>query len=137
MEFPENSEDAVATFTAEDPERASRRLSGTCWSVDDATGTRLVYRHGPTTTLTPHTSMIDEDGDLTFSIGDDKDPPDYENPPWIPACHLNNTYKVVVVPPPTLAIDWFLTSYYEVTVKVTDVAETGEVSWTVKDPDVL
>ena len=120
IEYAENGKDPVATFTAEDPEG----VTPITWSVlaasgaADPTGVEAGVDSADSGSFT-----IDEDGMLKFSS-----PPDYENPPTTNV--TNNTYKVVVVAADGTD-DSAKKSYYKVTVKVTDVAETGEVSWTV------
>ena len=128
IEFPENSKDQVATFTATDPEGATP----IAWYIvaagadPDDTGDLTAVDNADSDSFT-----IDKDGILKFSS-----PPDFENPATTNAA--DNTYKVVVV-----ACDMALVSdacpdatapaenagYHAVTVKVTNEAETGEVEW--------
>ena len=73
---------------------------------------------------------------LTFAIGGDKEPPDFENPVHADPDNADpdNEYKVVVQASDggtMQAIAWF-----KVTVMVTNEEEDGKVSWTV-DHDVV
>ena len=86
---------------------------------------------------------ISKDGVLTFDIGDDAAPddksvsPDFEAPraEAFNSADNNNTYKVVVTAADAAAdVTDRKVGYHKVTVKVTNEAETGEVTWTV-DPD--
>ena len=123
--FPENSEDAVATFTAMDPEG----VTSLTWSVlaDDATFTDIDGVDTADAADADH-FMIDKDGMLKFAIGTDNDPPDFEAPRGAEfnAATNTNTYKVVVA-----ASDGSVTGYHKVTVMVTDAEEMGKVTWTV------
>ena len=127
IEFPENSKDAVATFTAEDPEGATP----IAWHV--ATTSQVSAEEDLATADNADAASfeIDEDGMLKFM-----NPPDFENPAGTNA--TPNTYKVVVV-----ACDVALGSdgacpdspdgqaaYHAVTVKVTKVDEPGKVTLT-------
>ena len=78
-----------------------------------------------------------EDGVLKFNIlpandGSSPGSPDYENPQGA-GSPLNNTYNVVVAACDVTADGCTdgQTGYHKVTVKVTKVAETGKVTWTV------
>ena len=111
IKYAENGEDAVAMFTATDPEGDT-----VTWAVDgdDAEDFAII-----------------EDGVLTFAVGDDDTPPDFEDSKG-GSSDDSNTYNVTVTAsddedPPN--IDMFA-----VTVMVTEVAEEGKVTWTV-DPD--
>ena len=137
ISYDENGEDPVETFTATDPEGAT----SITWSL-------------PTTAPNPppdgfvaadftgsdaeHFDLDDEDGVLTFAIGTDDDPPDFEAPRELDfnAASNTNTYKVVVAACDVTAdnCEDGETGYHKVTIMVTDVAEAGEVTWTV-DPD--
>ena len=126
VNFAENGKDPVATFTAEDPEGATP----IAWSLATATQVGAEGDLADTDNADAASFGIDEDGMLKFSS-----PPDFENPAATNA--TPNTYKVVVV-----ACDTALVSdacpaspdgqagYHKVTVKVTNVAETGKVTWT-------
>ena len=126
--FAENGKEAVATFTATDPEGAK-----ITWSV-------------PSTVPSPLPSgFVDADfadredfdinattGALTFDVGGDNDPdvsvsPDFES---AGDTGTDNTYNLVVA-----AADNDSTSpqtgYHKVTVMVTNVDEDGVVTWTV------
>ena len=87
IEFPENSKDPVATFTATDPEGATP----VAWDIvedasdPDSGGDLLAADNADAASFT-----IDKDGALKFSS-----PPDFENPAGTNA--TENTYKVVVV----------------------------------------
>ena len=123
IEYPENDKDPVATFTADDPEGS----------------TSITWAVAPASTTPPSGFVagdfadadyfeINKDGELTFAIGTDDDPPDFEAPRGTGEATATNTntYKVVVT-----ASDGTETGYQKVTVKVTDVDEPGEVTWTV------
>ncbi len=123
IEYAEHGEDAVATFTADDPEGATP----IAWDIvegagdPDGAGDLEAADNADAASFT-----IDEDGMLKFSS-----PPDFENPAATNA--TANTYKVVVV-----ACDVALVSdacpataqagYHAVTVKVTNVDEPGKVA---------
>ena len=129
VNFAENGEAPVATFTAEDPEGAT----SIAWDIvegagdPDGDGDLSAADNADAASFT-----IDEDGMLKFSS-----PPDHENPATTNA--TANTYKVVVV-----ACDVELVSnacpaatapaqnagYHAVTVVVTNLSETGKVTWT-------
>ena len=121
IEYPENGKGPVATFTAEDPEG----ITPIIWDVlaDDANFSGI-DDVDTADAADAEDFDIDEDGTLEFS-----DPPDYENPQGA-GTPISNTYKVVVVAADGTG-ESANRSYYKVTVKVTDVAEEGEVSWTV------
>ena len=77
----------------------------------------------------------DEDGMLKFNIvvandGSSPGSPDFENGQGTGTG--NNTYKVVVAACDVTADECTdgKTGYHKVTVKVTDVAEAGKVTWT-------
>ena len=129
MNFVENGEDPVATFTATDPEGATpiAWLLGTD-SIDGVVEADVADNG--------HFDIDDETGVLTFDVGGDADTPDvsvspdFENPP--DSNDVDNTYKVVVA-----ACDVALetdgtcagnTGYHKVTVKVTNVNEPGKVT---------
>ena len=121
VNYAENGKDEVATFTATDPEG----VTPITWSMAPNASIEGVE----TADIADNTSFTigDMDGMLKFNS-----PPDFENPKGSPlddaTSHaMQNTYKVVV-----LATDAEDNSgYHKVTVKVTNVAETGEVTWTV------
>ncbi len=127
VNFAENGTGNVATFTADDPEGST----SITWGIapdeadpDDA---------GPlaaTDAVDGADFMIDdEDGTLKFNIatGEGGPAPDFENGQG--SGTGNNTYNLVVS-----ASDGAQTGYHKITVKVTNVNELGEVTWTV-DPD--
>ena len=130
IEYAENGQDPVATFTAMDPEG----ITSITWAVlaDDAAFTDI-EGVADADAADAADFTIDKDGMLRFAIGD---PPDFENPMGSnsdnAACDIaatpnpcTNTYKVVVS-----ATDSGKTGYKKVTVMVTNVAEKGEVTWT-------
>ena len=128
VNFAENGKDAVATFTATDPEGA----------------TSITWSLATTAQVSADTDLEDADnadaGDFTIDSEDGMlkftSPPDFENLSGEGVA--SNTYKVVVV-----ACDVALVSnacpaspvgqagYHKVTVMVTNVAEKGKVAWTV------
>ena len=128
VSFAENGEDAVATFTATDPEGAMpitwTVLAGDA-STDDIDGVGDADRVTATTSTSarrrPHLRRWGDDhaGDMSVS-------PDFENPPGSDA--TDNTYKVVVVASDAETGGGMM-GYHKVTVKVTNVAETGKVTW--------
>ncbi len=146
--YPENGKDAVATFTATDPEDETPIT----WTVHPADTPADLNNDGDTddsgeANPSAHALHFDIDkktGALTFDVGGDNETPDrsvapdFENPKGAaladtPSPEEQNTYKVLVV-----ATDDSPTrgpmGYHQVTVKVTNVDEAGKVSWTV-DPD--
>ena len=126
IDYAENGEDAVATFTATDPEG----VTPITWSVaptdtifDDVAGIAAADAADA-----EHFMIDDEDGILKFSS-----PPDFENPSGENA--TENTYKVVVVACDVpLVADACPASpggeagYHKVTVEVTNVNEPGKVT---------
>ena len=108
IEYAENGKDPVATFEADDPEGDT-----ITWSVAAAAGTLDFKIDG-------------EDGVLEFLTS-----PDYENPTGGSADD-SNTYDVEVTATDTATPA--NTKTYTLNVKVTNVEETGKVTWTV-DPD--
>ncbi|MDE2802854.1 MAG: hypothetical protein OXK21_08225 [Chloroflexota bacterium] len=134
VNHPENSDDAVATFSAEDPEGST----SIAWSLATAAQISAEASLNDADNADAGDFVIDpEDGVLKFSIADANDgssagSPDFENPQGA-GSPLNNTYNVVVAasdgatPTPNVG-------YHKVTVEVTDQNELGKVTWTV-DPD--
>ncbi len=117
IEYAENGEDAVATFTAVDPEGATP----ISWSIAVA-GTDHDGDDGPLTdadAVDAGDFTIDKDGMLKFTS-----PPDFENPSGEGAA--SNTYKVVVAA--SDAETGGETGYHKVTVTVTNVNEPGKVT---------
>ena len=111
--FVENSEGAVATFTATDPEG----VTTITWSL--ATDAAIDGVEAADIADGADHFMIDEDGVLKFSS-----PPDFDNPSGEGA--TSNTYKVVV-----LAADAATggqTGYHKVTVTVTNLNEPGKIT---------
>ncbi len=126
IEFPENSKEPVATFTATDPEGATpiAWLLATAEVDIDGDGTNDIVTADIADAT--HFTIDAEDGMLKFST-----PPDYENPSGEGAS--SNTYKVVVAAC-DLALDAGAcptagkVGYHKVTVEVTNVNETGTVT---------
>ena len=116
--YPENGTSPVATFTASDPEGASPIV----WSL--TTTEPAAADAGVTAPDFVDNALFDisQGGVLTFVS-----PPDYEMP--IGGDDDSNTYRVVVQ-----ASDGSNVDYFEVYVNVTNVEETGKVTWAV-DPD--
>ena len=113
VNYAENGKGAVATFTAMDPEGGT----SITWSL--ATDTAIDGVEAAD--IVDNASFELDDRVLTFASA-----PDFENPAATNA--TANTYKVVV-----LAADAATdgqTGYYKVTVKVTNLNEPGEVTWT-------
>ena len=119
--YAENGEDAVATFTATDPEGSMTIV----WSLAtdasiEGVGTADVVDNALFT-------FDEEDGMLKF-----RNSPDYEASTTGGGggdADNDNTYHVVVLA--SDAAEGGQTGYHKVTVMVTDVAEMGEVAWTV------
>ena len=137
--FPENSKDAVATFTATDPEDDTPIT----WSIA-ADGATLPdgFTEATDNADENHFDIDDETGELTFDVGGDTDTPDasvapdFENPKGTalaatPSHEAQNTYRVVVVATDSTTDGPM--GYHKVVVKVTNVNEGGKVAWTV-DP---
>ena len=138
--FPENGTGNVATFTAKDPEGATPITWGIL--ADDATFTDISGVDAADAADADDFTI--KDGVLKFAIGDDNDPPDFEDPMGSSAdntaCDVTatpnpckNTYKVVVTAADGTGTG-AMTGYHKVEVKVTNVSEGGKVTWTV-DPD--
>ena len=91
IEYPENGIDAVATFTADDPE--DRMIS---WSLLDTLPTPAPTVDGTTLEDDDFEDngdfSINADGVLTFNI-----PPDHEMPMGGGTADDSNTYNIVVV----------------------------------------
>ena len=115
IDHDENDTDPVDTLTAMDPEGDTFM-----WSLD-TTGDD-----------DDHFAIDEDDGMLKFSIGTNGDPADYEAPRGRDSSQTNtNTYVVGVIATDSAGN---ASEPFEVTVKVTQVDEDGEVTWTV-DPD--
>ena len=114
--YPENGTDPVATFTASDPEGDAPIV----WSLPGAAvdDTDVMQED----VADNEDFKIDQNGVLSFI-----DSPDYEVP--VDAAPADNQYRVTVQ-----ASDGDNDSYYKVYVNVTNVQETGKVTWTV-DPN--
>ncbi len=118
IEYAENGKDAVATFTANDPEGGT----SITWGIAGvAPAPDLLSSINATDNEDSAIFTIDGDGTLEFA-----NPPDYETPGDV---GTNNIYQVVVTA--TDAATNGLTGFHEVTVKVTNVPEQGKVTWTV------
>ena len=124
IDYPENGKDPVATLTAEDPEGATPIT----WDIA-AAGTDHDGDGGPLTAddaADAASFTIDKDGVLNFNS-----PPDYEASTSGDGggdADNDNTYHVVVSA--SDAATGGQMGYHKVTVKVTNVAETGKVAWT-------
>ena len=134
LTYAEGGTAVISTFTAVDPEGATPIT----WLLAEAAVTDVVtaddvadFSHFD----------INKDGELTFDIGGDTDDPDasvsadYEAPrgvavPGDTTAEDANTYRVVVTAADSGEAD-ANTAHHKVTVNVTDVAENGEVTWTV------
>ena len=120
----ENDGGSVTTLSARDPEGVMPPM---VWSVAPAGAT---FPEGSGVVegdaLDAAAFDISDSGVLTFAIGDDKEPPNFE---FADDIGTNNEYRVVVQ-----ASDGGKTqelSYFKVIVRVTDVEEAGKVTWTV------
>ena len=135
VNYAENGEDPVATFTAEDPEG----VTPIHWSVPTDLSADEIDGIVDADDADNGDFTIDKDGVLKFNIEDTNDgsspgSPDFENGQGS-VTGETNTYKVVVV-----ASDLEtggVRGYHKVTVKVTEVAETGKVTWTVSPDGTL
>ena len=123
IEYPENGMDAVATFTATDPE--DRMVY---WSLAADASAEGV---DATDILDREHFMISSDGVLSFKF-----PPDYETPPS--SNSPDNTYKVVVAASDDApgAVGEIMVGYKKVTVMVTDMDEPGMVTLSAQQPQV-
>ena len=124
VDHVENDEGVVTRLSARDPEGVMPPM---IWSrVTDATVSEDIDADD---ILDVEDFKITDSGMLMFAIGDDEDPPDFEDPQ---DSNQDNEYRVAVQ-----ASDGGRTqavSYFKVVVVVTDEEETGKVKWTV-DPD--
>ena len=127
--FVENGKEAVATFSATDPEGAN-----ITWSVPATAPGTLPSGIVAGDFADQEDFDISATGVLTFDVGGDADDddtpsvsPDYENAGDTDA---DNTYNVVVAAADSGATD-VQTGYHKVTVMVTEVREDGKVTWTV------
>ncbi len=109
VSYPENSKTAVATFTATDPEDDT-----ITWSVADGGAGTVDFKIGSSNGVLEFLSSPDFEAPTG---GDDDD---------------SNTYTATVTATDTAATP--NTDTFDVTVKVTNLAETGKITWTV-DPD--
>ena len=115
IEYAENGEDAVATFTAVDPEGATPIT----WSLATTGQVSAEADLGNADNADATHFTIDKDRMLKFTS-----PPDFENPSGEGAA--SNTYKVVVAA--SDAETDGETGYHKVTVTVTNVNEPGKVT---------
>ena len=125
ISYAEGGKDAVATFTAEDPEG----VTPITWSIPTGDPDGGAGDLEATDNIDSDFFEIDKDGMLKF-----KSSPDYEASETGDGgadAGNDNTYLVVVAA--TDATD--NTGYHKVTVKVTEVAETGKVTWTTTPKD--
>ena len=114
IEYAEDRTDPVATFMATDPEGDT-----VTWSLEGDDEQDF---------------DISEDGVLTFDVGGDNDNPDASVSPDFESpgdTGVNNIYEVTVTASSDDGEGSTNTDMEEVTVEVTDVAEDGEVTWTV------
>ena len=111
LKYAENGTDPVATLTATDPE-----MDTVSWTLGG--GDAVDFE-------------ISEEGVLTFAVGTDDTPPDFEDGQ---GTGTDNTNIYVVVVTATDTGDPALTDTFTVTVEVTNEAEEGKVVWEV-DPD--
>lgn len=136
IEFPENSDDPVAIFSATDPEDDTPIT----WAIA-AAGTDPDGADGPLATEDAADAgdfQISSTGILTFNIdaandGSSSGSPDFENPRGGGDPGTSNTYSVVVQGSDPTALGPANT-FHKVVVEVTNVDENGVVTWTV-DPD--
>ena len=112
IKYAENGTDPVVTLTATDPEDDTIMWSLPAGDADDQ----------------DNFSIDEDDGILTFAIGANDTPPDFENPVGGSGSN-SNTYNIQVQ-----ATDGENPSTIDITVEVTNVAEAGMITWTV-DPD--
>ena len=132
IEYAENGTGPVATLTATDPEGVTPII----WSLAIALQVSGNDDLDEDDNADADDFMIDDkDGMLKFKIleaneGTSPGSPDFENGQG--SGTGNNTYKVVVAACDVTADDCRggQTGYHKVTVKVTDVAEAGKVTWT-------
>ena len=122
--YPENSKEPVATLMATDPESVRTIV----WEVvpDGATGD--IEGVADVDVDDADDFMISPNGVLTFAIGADQGPPNYEDPGDEGG---NNNYKVTVRATDGGTMETI--SYFKVTVNVSDAEEDGEITATV-DP---
>ena len=128
IEYAENGTDAVATFTADDPED---RMVYWSLAITNVTGVDGI-------------SADDEDDYAEFSISADgvlsfNFPPDYENPRGqeLAVGSNENTYRVVVVASDEpLGATNRVMGYKKVTVMVTDEDEPGMVTLSAQKPQI-
>ena len=127
VNFAENGTGPVGTYTADDPEGATTIT----WSVaPSATDFAAVEGIATEDAADADYFEISDDGVLTFGIGANDDPPDFEAPRGTGPITTDNTNTYRVVVAAADAVDVGETGYYKVTVMVTNVAEPGKVTWT-------
>ena len=139
IEYMENGEDAVVTFTATDPEGATPIawfIAAADTDHDGSDGPLVIADAGDAEDF----DIDAKTGDLTFDVGGDDDSgdmsvsPDFENPSGEGA--TSNTYKVVVGACDVALLESGAcpaspngqAGYHKVTVKVTNVNEPGKVT---------
>ena len=116
INYAENGEGAVGTFTARDPEGGSTIN----WYVVDPAGNTIDGVNPSTLSVDNGDFTIDQDGMLKFA-----NPPDYENPA---DANTDNTYLVVVGAGDNATLSEAELGYHAVTVKVTNVNEPGKIT---------
>ena len=114
VDYRENSTGPVARFTASDPEDATPIV----WSLTDSDDAGGVVEEDIADRAW---FKIDQTGVLSFKSS----PPSYEGA----SVSGNDEYRVTVQ-----ASDGNNNGYFELTVNVTDVEETGKITWTVTPP---
>ena len=123
--YAENGTGPVATFTASDPEGATPivwSLAAAAVAIDvDGDPQTTADIIAATATVDEGDFKIDQNGVLSF-----KNSPNFEAPTGGGVDTALKTYQVVV-----RASDGNKNDYFKVTVTVTDVEETGKVTWTV------
>ena len=139
IDYPENGTEPVATFTAVDPEGKS-----VSWSLlqrhqdDDGNEIRVDGQALTANDVADYDDFdLSTDGVLTFAIGENDDPPNFEAPMGAPdtgnvSDPLDNTYKVVVVA--SDAETGGKMDYHKVTVTVTNVDELGTLTLSNRQP---
>ena len=121
--YPENSKERVATLTATDPESVRTIV----WEVVPADADfNNIEGVAQADAADADDFMISPNGVLTFAIGDDNGPPNYEDPA---DDGTNNNYKVTVRATDGGTMETI--SYFKVTANVIDVEEDGKITATV------
>ena len=125
VDHAENDGGAVTTLSAMDPEGVTPPM---VWSLVTDARVSDDINDGDIEDAA-HFEISEAGGVLTFAIGDDDDPPNFED---ASDAGMNNEYKVVVQASDGGKTDKL--SYFKVVVRVTDEEELGKITWTV-DPD--